>query len=136
MLLKHCQKQTTYILIMLIGAIDSQYKSATVFHSFLSSQNHPFRKKSFRNTTSVSNSLDPDQTRQQFGMIWAQTVGKGYKQTTPVSKQSNQLAKSLSRHNWNSLAFILILGIINVQYMPVNMGFNRANWHTQPEMAL
>ena len=84
----------------------------------------------------MSNSLDPDQTRQQFGMIWAQTVGKGYKQTTPVSKQLNQLAKSLSRHNWNSLAFILILGIINVQYMPVNMGFNRANWHTQPEMAL
>ena len=37
-----------------------------------------FSKNSFRNTTKVSNSLDPDQT-------WFQTVCKAYQQTKKVA---------------------------------------------------
>ena len=42
-----------------------------IFHAFVSSadffQNYFFRKKSFRNTIRVSNSLDPDQARRFVG---------------------------------------------------------------------
>ena len=43
-----------------------------------------FSKNSFRNTTRVSNSLDPDQARR---LICVQTVCKGYQQTTPGGKE-------------------------------------------------
>ena len=41
-----------------------------------------FSKLFFRNATGVSNSLDPDQDRHLSGLIWVQTVCKGYQQTT------------------------------------------------------
>ena len=40
-----------------------------------------FRKKSFRNTNRVSNSLDPDQARPLSGLIGVQTVCKGHQKT-------------------------------------------------------
>ena len=42
---------------------------------------------SFRNTVSVSNSLDPDQARHFAGLICVQTVCKCYQQTILVSKE-------------------------------------------------
>ena len=33
----------------------------------------------------MSNSLDPDQARHLLGLIWIQTVSKGYQQTTKVA---------------------------------------------------
>ena len=52
-----------------------------------------FSKNSFRNTTRVSNSLDPDQARRPnclqrtSGLIWMQTVCKRYQQTTLGDKE-------------------------------------------------
>ena len=40
----------------------------------------------FRNSTRMSNSLDHDQARHLSGLIWVQTVCKGYQQTTLVGK--------------------------------------------------
>ena len=58
-----------------------------IFHAFLSSADFFFSKSTFsknssRNTIRVSNSLDPDQAQQNIGLIWVQTVFKGYQQTT------------------------------------------------------
>ena len=50
-----------------------------ILHAFLSSVDlfsKSFFVKSFRNTIKVSNSLDPDQARQNVGLIWVQTVCK------------------------------------------------------------
>ena len=44
---------------------------------------------SFRNTISVSNSLDPDKPDILPGLIWVQTVCKGYQQTTIGGKELN-----------------------------------------------
>ena len=52
-------------------------------------QDHFFFKNSFRNTIRVENSLDPYQARQKLGMIWVQTVCKGYQQTTLVVNEDN-----------------------------------------------
>ena len=49
-----------------------------IFHAVLSSANF-FSKKKFRNTFRMSNSLGPDQARQN---VWVQTVFKGYQQMT------------------------------------------------------
>ena len=40
-----------------------------------------FSKNSFRNTIKVYNGLDPNQARLFVGLIWVQTVCKGYQQT-------------------------------------------------------
>ena len=45
------------------------------------------KKKTFRNTIRVSNSLDPDQARRSVHLIWLQTVFKGYQQTTLGGKE-------------------------------------------------
>ena len=45
-----------------------------------------FSQNSFRNSLKVSNSLDLDQVEKLFGLIWTQTVCKGYQQITEVSK--------------------------------------------------
>ena len=50
-------------------------------------QNKLFSKYSFRNIIRVSQRLDPDQARQMLGMIWVQTVCKGYQQTALVGKE-------------------------------------------------
>ena len=47
-----------------------------------------FEKK---NTIRVSNSWDPDQTDNLSGLIWFQTVCKGYQQTTLVDKKFRQI---------------------------------------------
>ena len=50
------------------------------------------KKNSFRNTISVPNSLVPEQARhfvrpdKMSGLIWVQTICKGYQQTTLVGK--------------------------------------------------
>ena len=45
----------------------------------------------FFNTIRVSNSLDPDQARLFLGLIWVQTVCKGYQQTTELSLVGKKL---------------------------------------------
>ena len=45
-----------------------------------------FSQNSFRNSLKVSNSLDLDQVETFFGLIWTQTVCKGYQQMTEFSK--------------------------------------------------
>ena len=44
------------------------------------------KKNSLRNTIKMSNSLDLDQAQRLSGLIWIQTVCKGYQQTTLVDK--------------------------------------------------
>ena len=45
-----------------------------------------FSKKSFRNTTGLSNSADPDEARHILsGLVWVQIVCKGYQQTAKVA---------------------------------------------------
>ena len=41
-----------------------------------------FSKKKTRDAIRVSNSLDPDQTDILSGLIWVQTICKGYQQET------------------------------------------------------
>ena len=48
-------------------------------------------KNSFRNTIRVSNNLDPDQARHFSGLIWVQTVCKGYQQMTPLGKELTEV---------------------------------------------
>ena len=55
-------------------------------HLLIFFQNQLFEKNSFRNTIRVSNSLDPDQAGHLVGLIWVQTVSKGYQQTALVGK--------------------------------------------------
>ena len=50
-------------------------------------QKSTFSKNSFKITIRMSNSLDPDQARHFVGLIWGQTVCKGYQQTTLVGKE-------------------------------------------------
>ena len=64
--------------------------------------------KSFRNTIRVSNSLDPDQTRRFVGLIWVQTVCKGYQLMTKVTT-SRERVKALSRIVADDILFILII---------------------------
>ena len=45
-----------------------------------------FLSNSIRNSPRVLNSLDLDQVESLFGLIWTQTVCKGYQQMTEVSK--------------------------------------------------
>ena len=62
---------------------------------FLSSVDFFFRinyfENSFRNIIIVPNSLDSDQTDELSGLIWVQTVCKGYQQTTLVGKELNDM---------------------------------------------
>ena len=46
-----------------------------------------FFEKDFSNTIRVLKSLDPDQASVMLGMIWVQTVCKGYHQTTLEGKE-------------------------------------------------
>ena len=46
-----------------------------------------FFEKFFRNTIRVSNSLDQDQAQFFAGLIWVQTVCKGYQQAILVGKE-------------------------------------------------
>ena len=48
-----------------------------------------FLEKNPSGIPSLSNSLDPDQARRFSGLIWVQTVCKGYRQTTHVGKELN-----------------------------------------------
>ena len=53
-------------------------------------------QNSFRNSPKVSNSLDLDQVEKKlFGLIWTQTVWKGYQQMTEVSKVFHMSMKVL-----------------------------------------
>ena len=59
-----------------------------------------FSKKSFRNTIRVSNSLDPDQARQNMpdissGLIWVQIVCKGYQQMAKVTTRGERAKTSI-----------------------------------------
>ena len=54
------------------------------FACFLSAE---FFLSSFRNTIRVSNSLDPEQAQQMSGLVWVQTVCKGYQQKTLEGKK-------------------------------------------------
>ena len=54
-----------------------------------------FSHNSFRNSLKVSNSLDLDQVEKLFGLIWTQTVCKGYQQMTEVSKVFHMRMKVL-----------------------------------------
>ena len=62
-----------------------------ILHALLSSanffQNQLFRKSSFRNTTWVSNSLDPDQTRHIVGPDLGLNFCKDYQQMSLVGKE-------------------------------------------------
>ena len=80
--------QTVWILIrpdVLSGLIWVQtvckgYQQTILFTIFASCKS-TFLKNSFRSTIRVSKSLDPDQARRLSGLIWVQTVCKGYQQT-------------------------------------------------------
>ena len=50
-----------------------------------------FSKKTFKNTIRMSKSLDPDQVRRLSGLIWVQTVCKGYQQTTKVATSGERV---------------------------------------------
>ena len=54
-----------------------------------------FSKKSFRKTIRVSNSSDPDQARHLLGLIWVQTVCKGYHQMTKVSTSRERVKRDM-----------------------------------------
>ena len=54
-----------------------------------------FSQNSFRNSLKVSNSLDLDQVKELFGLIWIQTVCKGYQQMTEFSKVFHMSMKVL-----------------------------------------
>ena len=43
------------------------------------------------NAIRVSNSLDPDEARHLSGLIWVQTVSKGYQQTTKVAPSGQRI---------------------------------------------
>ena len=50
---------------------------------------------SFRNTIRVSNSLDPEQARQMSGLVWVQTVCKGYQQKNLEGKELKVVINAL-----------------------------------------
>ena len=56
---------------------------------------YAFSQKSFRNSPRVLNSFDLDQVESFFGLIWTQTVCKGYQQMTEVSKAFHMSMKVL-----------------------------------------
>ena len=62
-----------------------------ILHALLSSadffQSHFLSKNSFRNTITVPNCLDPDQSDVFTVMIWFQTVCKVYQRTKVVGKE-------------------------------------------------
>ena len=69
------------------------------FHAFLLSVDFfkiNFFEKSFRNTCIyiLANSFEQDQANIMFGLIWVQTISKGYQQTTkliaPSGKRMNK----------------------------------------------
>ena len=70
-----------YIYICPVGNFEFSFDLCWIF------LNQPFSKNSFRNTIRVSNSLDPDQARHLSGLIWVQTVCKGYQRTTLAGKE-------------------------------------------------
>ena len=54
-----------------------------------------FLSNSFRNSPRVVNSLDLDKVESLFGLIWTQTICKGYQQMTEVSKAFQMSMKVL-----------------------------------------
>ena len=68
-----------YLTIYLVGNFSLFF---LLFADFFSKSN--FSKNSSRNIIKVSNSLDPDQDRWNFDLIWVQTVCKGNRQTTLI----------------------------------------------------
>ena len=90
--------------ICLLGNLNDFLSSADFF------QNSTFPKNSFRNTLRLSNRLDSDLARRFLGkkktsgLIWVQTVCKGYQQTKLVGKQFN-LHKIYVRPNKNINCF-------------------------------
>ena len=65
--------------------------SWVIFHAFVTSavffSKSTFLKNSLRNTTRVTNSLDPDQAWHLVDLIWVQTVCTGHQQTTLWDKE-------------------------------------------------
>ena len=67
-------------------------------------------KISFMNTR-VSNSLYPDQVRNFVGLIWFQTVCKGYQHTTKVAAYSERVKKIISQG-----IMLYFIKILKIQY--------------------
>ena len=105
------KRKEKYHIIFVICSICPKGTKALIFaclvilHAFWSSVDFFFKltfsKKSFRNTIRVSNSLDPDQA--WSGLIWVQTVCKGYQQTTKISTSGKRVTYNCSR--WDSKFF-------------------------------
>ena len=72
-----------------------------------------FFKKSSRNTIRVSNSLDPDQARQNVGPDLGPTVCKSYQQMTKVATSGKELSifSKLLQKTFSNI-FIVIINIV------------------------
>ena len=94
--------------------------------------NKLFSKKSFRNATRGSNSLDADQARHFVGpnilsgLTWVQTVCKGYQQTTRVvTSGERELILSLAEFQLESFD----MDLPSCSLFSFSLWKTQENWH-------